>query len=202
LAVRPHEIAYCLWSVSSGFLRVWWVYINFSKAGYWVHVRSLEPYLCYKFEEARSGQRMFARMLCTIWAPSWRRTLTGVLHEIEEQAGELGVHPGWIRFPTSGSRIQVFDRHGERICKICTNPVAPVTIEAEIEVRSRVMDLGPSILGVSRDGLALVENWVHGSRAIYTMENGIRAVSRLRESLYVVENVVLNQISMHPTERK
>ncbi|MEM3104719.1 MAG: hypothetical protein QXD69_04360 [Candidatus Bathyarchaeia archaeon] len=132
-------------------------------------------------------------MFRAIWQPSWHLSLPDALVNVERRAMELGVHVGWIRFPTDGNRVQVFDSRCDRICKVVKRPVPYINISEELRVRSGTAGLAPDILQLSSDELAFVEEWIPGHSAPFSLEVLIGVVPKLQGSLYACEYVEPSQ---------
>ncbi|MGB8951799.1 MAG: hypothetical protein WCC06_03935 [Candidatus Aminicenantales bacterium] len=106
-----------------------------------------------------------------------------------KRAGRFGVEAGWIRFPADGTRIQVFDRQRNRICKLNSCNALVNTIPCELKTRGRVAHLAPTILDVSPDESAFVEEWIAGYTPPYSLDSLVEAMSKLKEYLYAVNYI-------------
>jgi len=116
-------------------------------------------------------------------------SLSGDLADVLKRAGKFGVEAGWIRFPSDGTRIQVFDRQRRRICKLNSCQALINTIPYEIKIRGRVAHLAPIIIDVSPDESAFVEEWIAGYTPPYSRVSLIEAVRKLKEYLYSVNEI-------------
>ena len=165
------------------------MYINFQKARYWVQASCLPAYLLWRLREARNSQQMVREMFRSVWAPAWYQSLEAELINIEKRSSELGVQIGWVRFPTDGTRIQVFDHRGDRICKVSRKNAPFSTVEKELDVRTRISNLAPAILKISHDKLAFVEEWLPGHSAPYSIDNLKEVIEKLQKYLYKIDYV-------------
>ena len=99
------------------------------------------------------------------------------------------MQPGWIRFPTDGTRLQVFDPSTGRIGKVHKNDMPYNTIPLEIKARSRASALAPAILEVASDQQAFSEEWMSGYNLHYSLDYLLKVIGKLRTHMYAVDYV-------------
>jgi len=165
------------------------MYVNFPKVRYWVRLPSLPSYVNWRWSHCRKSQNVFKEFLRSFWAPTLHLSMSGDLTNVLKRAGKFGIKAGWIRFPADGTRIQVFDRQRNRICKLSSCNALANTIPCELKARGRVEHLTPAILDVSPDESAFVEEWIAGYTPPYSRGSLVEAMRKLKEYLYAVNYI-------------
>ena len=169
-------------------------FIHFPKARYWVNVRALKAYIFWSWHTSqREGKRDFRQLLRQLWCPTLAFSLPDLLTRTLGVALQLDVAPGWARYPTDGTRLQVFDVKERRIGKVLLPDVCSSSLATELTARQRVGSLAPAVIAVSHQANAYVEEWIVARRPAYSVNVLERALRHLQNTLYDVEWIDLNQ---------
>jgi hypothetical protein len=154
--------------------------IHFAKARFWVMPKDLATYAIWRASTSGSI-RDVAR---SFWYPRVRDESDGQIAAILAKAAELGVSPGCLRYPSDGTRLQVFDFTRGVVCKMQAPWARENRIRYELEVRQGVGELAPTVLAVSESQDAFVEAWVPHSRVKRGKEPVGPIIGELERSLY------------------
>lgn len=130
--------------------------------------------------------RSVRHFLRGIWSPTWLRKIPGHVAEAIAVAKSLGLHNGWVRWDTDGSRRQVFDPWRGGVCKI-QKQGAILNINDEVELRKALGDLSPRILKQDPAHMAYVEEWVNAIPGSCSLEELERIRRVLDNRFYRVE---------------
>lgn len=96
----------------------------------------------------------------------------------------LDARVGWIRFPTDGTRLQVFDPYKRVICKVSKQHAGFKFLMRELDCRSSVGGLAPIVRGVSEYPPAYLEDWIEGRSGCGTLQELRSVLEYLTERLY------------------
>ena len=162
--------------------------VHFPKARFWVNSRTLKRYVLWSWQVSHKEERWhFRRFLRQLWSPTLVFELPQVLSDAFDIARQLGVKPGWVRYPTDSTRLQVFDANGCGICKVLLPNVYSNSLDFELAARRRVGKLAPTIISVSHEANAYVEEWIAVTGQRYSSDLLERALLRLQDALYDIE---------------
>ena len=154
--------------------------IHFPKARFWVVPADLLGYASWRARTAESV-RDVAR---SFWTPRFHKRYHEQLEQMLVKAAELGVTPGCLRFPSDGTRLQVFDFARGVVCKMQAPWARENRIAHELEIRGRVGDLAPAVVRVAEGKDAFVEAWAPHSRSLQSRVSLDRIASHLARVLY------------------
>jgi hypothetical protein len=165
------------------------MYLSFPKARFWLRPSLLQAYGWWCIRETAQSPAKWRERLRGIWSPRPHLRLPRQLQSVRQSAVELGVRPGWFRYPTDGLRIQVFDARRDRVCKVANHEAGKLTMRAELEARANVGDFAPKILACSCDESAFVEEWIEGTPGRFSLDVLGDVLSTLVREFYRIEYV-------------
>lgn len=169
-------------------------FIHFRKARYMVPIRCLAAYLRWSWQTASGGAiRKWKGILYGMYAPWPVIRPDPVIASAISGCEALVTRIGWIRYPTDGTRLQVFDHHRGKILKMAKPIAGLASLEQELGWRGKVGDLAPNIRGVSRHPPAYLEEWVEGRAGDFSVRELRRVILLLAERLYRVEWLGLDE---------
>ena len=178
------------------------IFIHFRKARYMVPIRHLPAYLGWSWVVAPGGALgKLKGILYAMYAP-WPviRPDQAVASAISGGKA-LATCVGWIRYPTDGTRLQVFDHHGGKILKMAKPIAGFASLERELGWRGKVGDLAPTISGISEHPPAYLEEWVEWRAGDFSVQELQRVILLLAKRLYRVEwldfDEYLRRASLH-----
>ncbi len=134
--------------------------LYFPRADFWVAPEALGTYSRWALKrhlQAGGGWRGMAQYFRH---PSRPANPTDAVAHCLARARLLHVEPAWLRGHTDGTRVQVFDRRGDRIAQLALGDRARRFMRRELWARRRAQDLAPRILHSSPDASGYVEEWV------------------------------------------
>lgn len=159
--------------------------VHFPKGRYWVRPRSLPSYIIWNWHIAQqAGKRQLVRCL---WSPTPAIRLPDPLQKGLEEARRLDLLPAWARYPTDGTRFQVFDVSNKLICKVLLPNTNGSVLASELAVRNKVGSMAPRLLALSSEADAYVEEWIAGNQAAYSVDTLAEILRKLQRLLYNVE---------------
>jgi hypothetical protein len=168
--------------------------IHFPKAQYWVNVQTLKAYVSWSWHTSqRKEKHDFRRFLRQLWCPTLAFNIPELLARAFGTALELGVTPGWTRYPTDGTRLQIFDAKGRGVCKVLLPNVRSSSLAAELAVRQEVGNFAPAVIAINHKANAYVEEWIVASQPLYSLDKLDRVLRHLQGTLYDVEWIDLDQ---------
>lgn len=168
--------------------------IHFQKARFVVPVRYLGAYLRWSWVMALGGAVCKLRaMVYSVYSPWPMFTLDQEVASAISGCQALASCVGWIRYPTDGTRLQVFDHFGGKIYKMVKPLAGFASLEQELGWRAKVGDLAPQISEVCEHPPAYIEEWVEGRVGRYSVEELQRLILLLAERLYRVEWLEFNE---------
>jgi hypothetical protein len=135
-----------------------------------------------------------------VWRPSLASSIPELLTHAFGVAHELNVVPGWVRYPTDGTRLQVFDANECGVCKVLLPDVHARSLVVELATRQKVGDLSPAVTAISHNANAYVEEWIVGSQPLHSLDALERVLHRLQDTLYSIEWIDLDQLLVKLTK--
>jgi hypothetical protein len=172
----------------------WRTLIRFPRARYWVDPRAVKAYVTWSWQRAqREGRSVLRSFLRCLWHPTLATGIPLVVADALRVARGLGVGANWIRYPSDGTRLQIFDANQRQICKVLLPDACHKTYDYELEVRRRVGELAPPIVAVSPSDHAYVEQWIVDARPLCSTDLFFRALHGLQRSLYHIEWIRADQ---------
>ena len=170
------------------------MYIHFQKIRFLVPIKHIFKYIRWSWFVTKTQQNRFRKLLISIWKPVVR---FNVNHEVElavNSCKALDVHVGWIRFPTDGTRLQVFDTYNTQICKLAKQKSGFQSLELELKRRDGLGELSPAIKRIDANHAAYIEEWVNnGNNGHCTLEELEITISLLLDKFYKIQWVNLDE---------
>ena len=170
------------------------MYIHFQKIRFLVPIKHIFKYIRWSWFVTKTQQNRFRKLLISIWKPVVR---FNVNHEVElavNSCKALDVHVGWIRFPTDGTRLQVFDTYNTQICKLAKQKSGFQSLELELKWRDGLGELSPAIKRIDANHAAYIEEWVNnGNNGHCTLEELEITISLLLDKFYKIQWVNLDE---------
>ncbi|MDO8861665.1 hypothetical protein Q6D67_08120 [Haliea sp. E1-2-M8] len=160
--------------------------IYFRKAGVYVPANVLHRYILWLVGRAIK-ERELREIAIGLWSPELPSTVPLKVDEALATAYSMGLHRGWIRWDTDGSRRQIFDADRRKVCKVQKDG-ALLTVIDEVELRKQLGGLSPRIFQIHESHMAYVEEWVSVvTPRTYSYHDLDRIRLALVEQLYRVE---------------
>lgn len=162
--------------------------LHFRKARYWVDCKWLVAYIVWSHQVSRRcGRFDYRSFLRQLWCPVPVRRVPEALEDAFLRSRRLGVEPSWVRYPTDGTRLQVFDANKREICKVVLGGGQACPLAVELSVRRKMGSLAPEILAVDENDSAYVEVWVEAAQAAYSSRVMEIALRGLANGLYDIQ---------------
>jgi len=169
------------------------MYLYFSKVRLLVNLWSVPTYIIWTLSRLFDSRIKLKEAIKFFWVTAfWFRLPKNDVEQAIKTAHLLGIQIDWIRYPTDGTRIQIFDRKNSLICKFILDSRLTFLVKRELKTRKLVQEMTPKVITVGDEGNAFCEEWIDGCNKAYSKNMLLNIITKLHDKLYNIKYMPIN----------